>query len=272
MRAAVQWCERLVAGWVRPLRIGVAIFRAARRGTPLPDALADAYATAAFREMSRPRAIAFLLDMADSALRAGRPDEALALYRKAAGAGDHRAVRKVVNWPGVREDPAAMEAVYRAAVAAGDVTSLSSLAVVRARRGDGVESRELFQQGIDAGDIYSLLGYGTFLRNGGEPGEWAEAVEKYRRLADENSGALAPLGALLLVAPGGEAEAEVVLRRGAALLENRSRSVLAALLLNRGAVDEAAELIQRVRATGDEHARVFVEGLATEYELPLPPG
>lgn len=58
------------------------------------------------------------------------------LYRKAAEAGDHRAVIRVVNWPGIRDDREAVEAVYRAAVAAGDLQSLSGLAGLRARQGD----------------------------------------------------------------------------------------------------------------------------------------
>ncbi len=66
-----------------------------------------------------------------------------ALYRRAAEAGDRRAVVKLVNWPGVREDPAAMEAVYRAAIAAGDVESVASLAALRARQGDTAEARAL---------------------------------------------------------------------------------------------------------------------------------
>ncbi|WP_125802896.1 hypothetical protein [Actinoplanes sp. ATCC 53533] len=236
------------------------------------DALARGCATAAFREMSRRRAISFLLAVGDGLLAAGLPDEALALYRQAAEAGDHGAVRLVVNWPGVREDLAATEAVYRAAIAAGDLSSLSSLAMLRARLGDSVESRELYRRGIDAGDVHSMLGYGSFLRDFGEPGESADAVTRCRRLAADDSSALALLGALLLAAPNGEAEAEEVLRRGAALLENRSRSVLAALLLNRGAVDEASDLVQRVWATGEESVRAFVEGLAKEYKLQLTNG
>jgi hypothetical protein len=71
-------------------------------------------------------------------LAEGKPDQALPLYRKAAEAGDHGAVEVVVNWPGVRDDPAAMEAVYRTAIAAGDVSSLPSLAMLRARLGDAL--------------------------------------------------------------------------------------------------------------------------------------
>jgi hypothetical protein len=236
------------------------------------EASATGYATAAFRAMSRRRAIAFLLAKGDEERAAGQAGHALALYRKAAEAGDHGAVTVVVNWPGIREDPAAAESVYRAAVAAGDLSSLSSLAMLRAQLGDKVEARELYRQGIDAGDVQSLLGFGSFLRNFGEPGELADMVTQCRLLAAGDSSALALLGALLLASPHGEDEAEAVLRRGAALLENRSRSLLAAVLLNRGAVDEASYLLQRIWATGDQRARAFVEGIAKEYEIPLTNG
>jgi hypothetical protein len=263
----VQWCEERIAGRLRSLRIGTATFRAVRAGMPVADALAEAHAAAAFREMSPRRATAFLIELGDDLMAKGETALALPLYRKAAEAGDHGAVTTLVNWPGVRDDPAAMEAVYRAAIAAGDVSSLSSLAMLRARGGDHVQARELYQQGIDAGDIYSLLGYGTFLRKFGAPGELAGTIAECRQRADDDSHALALLGALLLTSPDGEAEAETVLRRGAELLENRSRSLLAAMLLDRGAVGEGSDLVQRLRATGDERVRVFAEGLAAEYEL-----
>jgi hypothetical protein len=63
--------------------------------------------------------------------------------------------------------------------------------------------------------------------------------------------------------PGHDNEAEAVPRQGAALLDNQSRCLLAALLLQRGATDEASDLIRQVLATGDEHVRSYVE----EYEL-----
>ncbi|RLK22580.1 haloacid dehalogenase-like hydrolase [Micromonospora sp. M71_S20] len=53
----------------------------------------------------------------------------------------------------------------------------------------------------------------------------------------------------------------------AALLENRCRCLLAALLLDRGATGEAAELVRRVRATGNDLVRRYAEQLAEEYEL-----
>ena len=75
------------------------------------------------------------------------------------------------------------------------------------------------------------------------------------------------LAALLLTQPGGAAEAEAVLRRGAAVLDNRCRSLLAALLLDRGAVEEASQLIARLLATGDEYVHAYAEALAAEYDL-----
>ncbi|SCG14946.1 hypothetical protein GA0070610_1170 [Micromonospora echinofusca] len=192
-----------------------------------------------------------------------------ALYRKAAEAGDDRAVVKLVNWPGIREDPAAMEAVYRAAITAGDVQSVASLAALRTRQGDTAEARVLFTKAIESGDVNALTMYAAFLRNHGEPGELNEAIEHRRRqMAAGDTGALPILGALLLTAPQRQVEAEAVLRRGAALLENRCRCLLAALLSDRGATAEAAELVRRVRATGDDLVRSYAEQLAEEYELP----
>src|SRR6266536_522674 len=81
-RAAVWRCEELAASCLRGLRIGATAFRAMRGGMTAADAFATGYATAAFREMSRPRATAFLRAMGDDMLAAGRPDQALALYRK----------------------------------------------------------------------------------------------------------------------------------------------------------------------------------------------
>jgi hypothetical protein len=113
-------------------------------------------------------------------------------------------------------------------------------------------------------------GYAAFLSNCGDPGETGRAVEQCRQqVAAGETRALALLGALLLTQSGGEAkaEAEAVLRHGAVLLENRCRSLLAALLLERGTVGEAAELIERLRATGDEYVRAYAEALAEEYDL-----
>jgi hypothetical protein len=47
----------------------------------------------------------------------------------------------------------------------------------------------------------------------------------------------------------------------------RSRSLLAALLLRRGAVDEASQLLARIRATATDHIRAYAEALAEEYDL-----
>ncbi|RZU75452.1 hypothetical protein EV384_3994 [Micromonospora kangleipakensis] len=192
-----------------------------------------------------------------------------ALYRKAAEAGDHRAVVKLVNWPGIREDRAAMEAVYRTAITAGDVQSWASLAVLRARQGDTAEARVLFTVAIESGSVNALTMYAGFLHNHGEPGELSEAIEHRRRqVAAGDTGSLPILGALLLTVPHRQVEAEALLRQGAALLENRCRCLLAALLLDRGATGEAAELVRRVRATGDDLVRGYAERLAEEYELP----
>ncbi|GAB4052272.1 hypothetical protein GCM10028775_32760 [Catellatospora paridis] len=111
--------------------------------------------------------------------------------------------------------------------------------------------------------------YAAFLRNHGEPGELGEAIEHHRsQVAAGDTGALPILGALLLKVPHGQVEAEAVLRHGAALLDNRCRCLLAALLLDRGATGGAAELVRRVRATGDDLVRGYAERLAEEYELP----
>lgn len=233
------------------------------------EASAAGFARAVFRRASRPRAIAALVTEAEQMLAKGKPAVAEALYRRAAGAGSHHAVVELVNWPGTREDPAAVEAVYRVAVAAGDAHSLSGLAMVRARQGDSAEARELLQQAIEAGSVRALSEYAAFLHNFGEPGEAGKEVQRCReRMDGGETSALALLGALLLTEPDCENEAEAVLRRGAALLENRSRALLAALLLNRGAVSEATELVRRLRATGDEHVRSYAEHLAEEYDLP----
>ncbi|MEV4417868.1 hypothetical protein [Catellatospora sp. NPDC049609] len=245
--------------------------RDALRSSP-QDAYAIGLAQAAFRDAARPDAIATLLAAAQEADDAGRPELAAALYRQAAEAGDHRAVVRLVNRPGIREDRAAMEAVYRGAVAAGDVRSLAGLANVRARQGDPAEARKLYVRAVAAGDVAALTAYAAFLRNHGEPGEHERAIQAHRQRVDRgDAGALAVLGALLLAVPGGRAEAEAVLRRGAAVLDDRSRCLLAALLLNEGAVRVATELVERVRATGDELARAYADRLADEYELPVDP-
>lgn len=85
------------------------------------------------RKASRPRAVASMLAAADECAAMGKPDVAVALYRRAAEAGDHREVGRVVNWPGIRDDRETVEAVYRAAIAAGGLLSLTGLANVRAR-------------------------------------------------------------------------------------------------------------------------------------------
>ncbi|MEV0431444.1 hypothetical protein [Micromonospora sp. NPDC050495] len=211
--------------------------------------------------------MAALVQAAEEMSAKGEHAMAEALYRKAAEAGDHRAVVKLVNWPGIREDHAAMEAVYRAAITAGDVQSLASLAALRARQGDTAEARMSFAKAIESGSVSALTMYTAFLHNHGEPGELSEAIEHRRRqVAAGDTGALPNLGALLL--PHQQVEAEAVLRQGAALLENRCRCLLAALLLDRGATGEAAELVRRVRATGDDLVRGYAERLAEEYELP----
>lgn len=240
-----------------------------RLSSSYAETFAAVFARAAFRGASRPRAIAALVEAAEEMSAKGEYAAAEALYRKAAEAGDNRAVVKLVNWPGIREDPAAMEAVYRAAITAGDVQALASLAALRARRGDTVEARVLFTAAIESGSVSALTMYAVFLRNHGEPGELSEAIEHRRRqVTAGDSGALPVLGALLLTAPQRQVEAETVLRRGAALLENRCRCLLAALLLQRGATGEASELVRRVRATGDDLVRGYAEQLAEEYELP----
>ena len=63
------------------------------------EVLAAAWATAAFRQMSRPRATAFLLRMGDDFLAEGKSGQAVAPYRRATEAGDHGAVNhfKVVS-------------------------------------------------------------------------------------------------------------------------------------------------------------------------------
>lgn len=231
---------------------------------------ASAVAWVVSRKASRPRALASILAAADECVALGKPDVAVALYRRAAEAGDHCAVGRVVNWTGVRDGHEAVEAVYRAAIAAGDLLSLTGLANVRARQGDTTEGRQLYLQAIDAGVVWALTGYAAFLSNYGDPGETGRAIEQCRRqVAAGDTRALALLGALLLTQSGGEAkaEAEALLRHGAALLENRCRSLLAALLLERGTVGEAAELLERLQATGDEYVRAYAEALADEYDL-----
>ncbi|MCW3820780.1 hypothetical protein ONA91_40780 [Micromonospora sp. DR5-3] len=233
------------------------------------ETFATGYARGAFRRASRPRAIAALVQAAEEKSAKGEHAAAEALYRMAADAGDHRAVVKLVNWPGIRENHAAMEAVYRAAITAGDVQSSASLAALRARQGDTAEARMLFTVAIESGSVNALTMYAAFLHNHGEPGELSEAIEHRRRqVAAGDTGSLPILGALLLKVPHRQVEAEAVLRQGAALLENRCRCLLAALLLDQGATSEAAELIRRVRATGDDLVRGYAERLAEEYELP----
>ena len=240
-----------------------------RLSSSYAETFAASFARTAFRRASRPRAIAALVQAAEEMSAKGEYAAAEALYRKAAEAGDDRAVVKLVNWPGIGEDLAAMEAVYRSAVTAGGVQAVASLAALRARRGDTAEARVLFTVAIGSGSVSALTMYAVFLRNHGEPGEFGEAIEHRRRqVAAGDTGALPILGALLLTAPHRQVEAEAVLRRGAALLENRCRCLLAALLLDRGATSEAAELVRRVRATGDDLVRGYAERLAEEYELP----
>ncbi|MEV4465800.1 hypothetical protein AB0J51_19520 [Micromonospora echinofusca] len=239
-----------------------------RLSSSYAETFAAEFARVAFRRARRPRAIAALVRAAEEMSAEGEHAIAEALYRKAAEAGDDRAVVKLVNWPGIREDPAAMEAVYRAAITAGDVQSVASLAALRTRQGDTAEARVLFTKAIESGDVNALTMYAAFLRNHGEPGELNEAMEHRRRQMEAgDTGALPILGALLLTAPQRQVEAEAVLRRGAALLENRCRCLLAALLSDRGATGEAAELVRRVRATGDDLVRSYAEQLAEEYEL-----
>ncbi|WP_200213200.1 hypothetical protein [Micromonospora coerulea] len=233
------------------------------------EAYAAGYARAVFRRANRLRAVAALVTEAEQNLAKGKPAIAEALYRRAAEAGSHQAVVRLVNWSGIREDRTAVEAVYRVAVAAGDVHSLSGLALVRARQGDTAEARELFQQAIEVGCVDALTGYAAFLRNFGDPGEASKEIQRCREeMAGGETRAVPLLGALLLTEPDCGNEAEAVLRRGAELLENRSRALLAALLLDRGAVSEASELVRRLRATGDEHVRLYAERLAKEYALP----
>lgn len=220
------------------------------------------------RGRGRRRAISFLLGNADALLQAGRSAEALTLYREAARAGHHDAVIRVINWPGIRDDDAVVEAVYREAIAAGDLRSLAGLADLRARLGDDVEARHLYRQGDQIDDPVALIGYGKLLARTLARPESADAVSRYRRQAAAGHGrALAILGAFLLATPGGETEAEAVLRHGTDLLDNRSRSLLAALLLRRGAVDEASQLIERIRATATDNIRAYAEALAKEYDL-----
>lgn len=236
--------------------------------TSAAEARAAGYAMAVLGRGSRPRRIAFVLDRAGALLEAGRLDDALAMYREVARAGDHSAVVRVVNWPGIRDDNATVEAVYRQAIAAGDLRSLVGLAQLRERLGDAVEACRLFLQGDEIDDPAALMGYGGFLARTQSRSESAEAVLRYRRQAAAgDSHAFAVVGAFLLRSPGGQTDAEAVLRQGAALLDNRSRSLLAALLLNRGAVEEASQLIARLRATGTEYIRAYVEELAHEYEI-----
>ena len=220
------------------------------------------------RGRGRRRAISFLLGNADALLQSGRSAEALVLYREAARAGHHDAVVRVINWPGVRDDDATVHAVYREAIAAGDLQSLAGLADLCARRGDEVEARRLYRRGEQIDDPVALIGYGRLLARTLSRPESADAVSRYRRQAAAgHSPALAILGAYLLAAPGGETEAEAVLRHGTDLLDNRSRSLLAALLLRRGAVDEASQLIEQIRATGTAYIRAYAEALAKKYDL-----
>ncbi|MFG1888058.1 hypothetical protein ACGFIR_09330 [Micromonospora sp. NPDC049051] len=240
-----------------------------RLSSSYAEAFAAGYARAAFRSSSRSRASAALVQAADEMSAKGEHAVAEALYRKAVGAGDHRAVVKLVNWPAIREDQAAMEAVYRAAITAGDVQSLPSLAALRARQGDTAEARVLFTAAAESGSVNALTMYATFLHNHGEPDELGEAIDHRRRqVTAGDTDSLPILGALLLKVPHRQVEAEAILRQGAALLENRCRCLLAALLLDRGATGEAAELVRRVRATGKVLVRRYAEQLAEEYELP----
>jgi tetratricopeptide (TPR) repeat protein len=207
-----------------------------------------------------------VVQAAEEMLAIGQHAVAVALYRRAAEAGDHRAVAKLINWPGIREDPAAKEVVYRPAIAAGDVRSLIYLATLRAQQGDIAEARVLYMKAIESGDVVALTNHAVFLR---AHGELSQAIEHHRHQVEiGTTDALPILGALLLIAPHGQVEAEAVLRQGAAMLENRCRCLLAALLLQRGAIDGAAELIRHVRTTGDELVSSYAEQLAEEYELP----
>jgi hypothetical protein len=93
------------------------------------------------------------------------------------------AVVQLVNWPGIRDDLAAVEAVHRVAVTAGDVQSLSSPAMVRARQGDTAEARGLYQQAIEGGSVDALTSYAAFLPNFGArgAGRGDPAVPRTRR-------------------------------------------------------------------------------------------
>lgn len=160
------------------------------------------------------------------------------------------------------------QATERSNVRAGDLRSVAGLAGLRARLGDEVEAHHLCRQGDEIDDPVALIGYGQLLARTLSRPESADAVSRYRRQAAAgHRRALAILGAFLLAAPGGEAEAEAVLRHGTDLLDNRSRSLLAALLLRRGAVDEASQLVERIRATATAYIRAYGEALAKEYGL-----
>ncbi|MFV2017313.1 hypothetical protein [Micromonospora sp. LOL_023] len=237
-----------------------------------PERIAFILASVTSPFMSGVRHSYSLLATADQFMTADRPADVVAFLQEAVKAGNHRAVTRMVNLPDIWRNPEAQESVYRAAVAAGDQLSLTGLASVRARLGDTAEARRLYLRAIEVGVVWALTAYAVFLRNHGGPGEADRVIEQCRRQVEAGDvGALPLLGALLLVVPDhqaeAEAEAEAVLRQGAAMLENRCRCLLAVLLLERGSVGEATELIERLQATGDEYVRVYVEDLIEEYDL-----
>ena len=98
-----------------------------------------------------------------------------------------------------------------------------------------MEARHLYRQGEQIDDPVALIGYGRLLARTLSRPESADAVSRYRRQA--------------------------------AAGQSPALAILGAFLLRRGAVDEASQLRERIRATGSAYVRAYAEALAKDYDL-----
>ncbi|MFI5501115.1 tetratricopeptide repeat protein [Nocardia asteroides] len=176
---------------------------------------------------------------------------ATTLFRKAAEAGNSRAMHNLGVLLDRCGDLVGAESWYRKATKAGDKAALHNLGLLLRQRGDLGEAEFWYRKAVEAGDRGAMNSLGALL---GERGDQGEAESWYRKAIEAgNSEAMYNLG-LLLGERGDLDGAESWFRKAVEAGDRDAMAKLGALLGKRGDLDGAESWFRKAVEAGDRDA------------------